>query len=72
MLHILKASQENIDSFSWVFTIVSMVFNRQRDKQKKYLGTEHIGALREQTFRHNEYTNCMTVLMTRGGGVDRF
>ena len=26
MLHILKASQENIDSLSWVFTIVSMIF----------------------------------------------
>ena len=26
MLHILKASQENIDSLSWVFPIVSMVF----------------------------------------------
>ena len=26
MLHILKASQENFYSLSWVFTIVSMVF----------------------------------------------
>ena len=40
MLHILKASQENIYSLSWVFPIVSMVFKiplRVRDKFFKIL-----------------------------------